>query len=446
MPRTEAIPDLCIIGASEAGLAACLGAVALGLSCVLVDDGDPSGLDNPDLLLATLAHAAAEPAGRVEAWRSVRKALAQAAPERRHARFAAMNVRIVRGIARFGDATTLLSGGETIRARRFFIATGGVQPGWDSVEALPPEARPSITDLARLDDAPRDMLVVGGGPRAVSAAQSLARLGTRVTLAAPTLLPGFDPELAAPLVAGLRRDGVQLRSTLLQAAHPAPGGITARFADGTGMVASHLLLAEDGRPALKALDLERAGVAREDGSLVLDAGLRTTRRHILAVGRAAGAASSAEGIAQAGHALRAAFLPVPQRFRAELVPSVTATQPQIATVGRVMEGTGALVWRWPLEQTGGGALFGTSEGQIKVTTDRRGRILHAGLVGPQVRDLVPFWTLALSRGLTLGQLAGMAVPVPSLSEAVRSIAVQDLGRRLGSPWVRRMLQAARWLG
>lgn len=446
MSGTEAVADLCVIGGSEAGLAACLGAVALGLTCVLVDDGDPSGLGNPDLALAALANAAADPSRHADAWEAVANALARAAPERRHARFGAMNVRLIRGCGRFGDGGALMVDGLAIRARRIFIATGGRQPAWRLTEGLLPGTRLSISDLGRLERSPRDILVVGGGPQAVSAAQSLARLGSRVTLAVGAVLPGFDPELTAPLVSQLRRDGVTFRTGHLQVARAVDGGVEAQLSDGPPLTAARLLLAEEGRPALDGLDLARVGLMQNRESLVLDAGLRTSRRHIHAIGRAAGAASTAEGVAQAGHALRAAFLRIPGRFRGELVPVATATEPQIGAVGRSSDAGEGRSWRWPLAQTGGAALLGLEGGEVKVSTDRRGRVIAAGLVGTDVRELLPFWSLAVTQGLTLAQLGQVAVPTPSRSESIRTIALQDLGQRLRSPWLRRALTAARWFG
>ena len=446
MSSPQVDPDLCVIGGSEAGLAACLGAVALGLSCVLVDDGDPSGLTNPDLALVALADATAEPECHAEAWPRVAGALSRAAPDRRHARFAALNVRLVRGTGRFIDGATLRAGDQIIRARRFFIATGGRQPAWRLTAALPTGRRLVIADLARLEQPPRDVLIVGGGMQAISAAQSLARLGSRVTLAADALLPDLDPELVAPLKARLRQDGVTMLPGHLQMVRDVAGRAEATLSTGTQITATRLLLADESRPALQALDVGNAGLSMNGDNLRLDAGLRTSRRHILAIGRAAGARSSQAGVAQAGHALRSAFLPLPTRFKAPLVALVTATHPQIASVGRPCASGEGRVWRAPLAHTGGAALSGDTDGQIKVWTDRRGRVCGAGLVGSNVRDLIPFWTLTVARGLTLAQVGEVVPPTPSLSESIRAIAVQDLARRLGTPMVRRVVRAARWFG
>ncbi|MDX7950674.1 FAD-dependent oxidoreductase [Lichenihabitans sp. Uapishka_5] len=446
MSSTQDRPDLCVIGASEAGLAACLGAVALGLSCVLVDDGDQSGYRNPDLTLAMLARAAADPARHAAAWTGLAQALAAAAPDRSHARFGALNVRLLRGRARFIDAATLQVGDATLRARRVFIATGGIQPSHRLAAGLPQGACLTVADVGQWRERPRAVLVVGGGLEALSIAQSLARLGSRVTLMSDALLPDVDPELAAPLLAQLRQDGVTIVPGPLQGVEASPGGVEARLPDGTSIEATHLILAEAWRPALEALDLARAGVATNAQGLVLDAGLRTSRRTILAIGRAAGAGSSPEGIMQAGHALKTAFTPVPGRLRPECVPVVSATLPEIATVGRLPAAAAARIWRWPLSQTGGALLAVDRDGSLKVVTDRHGRILWVGLVGSEVRELISFWSLAIARNLTLADLGDVLAPLPSRSEAHRAIVVQEIGRRLASPWVRRALNVMRRLG
>lgn len=438
MASADTNPDLCVIGASEAGLAVCLGAVALGVSCCLVDDGEPDGLRNPDLALATLARAANHE-DRESAWLSVARALARAAAERRHARFAALNIRILRGTARFLDPATLDCAGTRITARRFVIATGGCQPSWRLAESLGPGVRLSVADLCRVRTTPAAVLVVGGSAEAVAAAQSLARLGSRVTLAIDPLLPGFDPELATRLDPQLRRDGLSILDARLQLVRPRSGGASATFSNGATIDTPHLLLAEAPRPAVEALDPTQASLALCNGTLKLDASLRTSKPHIFAVGRAAGARSTAEGVAQAGHVLRAALTPVPGRLKPEAMPLVTATRPEIAQVGRLDGGAGTRVFRTPLSSPEPGA----AGSLLKVVTDRRGRVIGAGLVGREVRDLLPFWSLAVSRGLTLADLGDVVPPSPSASESLRAIVVQDLARRLSSPWARHALRVMR---
>lgn len=440
MASAKTSPDLCVIGASEAGLAVCLGAVALGATCWLVDDGASDGLRNPDLALATLARVATSDSDT--AWQTLARALAGAAAERRHARFAALNVRILRGTASFLDPKILDCGDTRVTARRFVVATGGFQPSWRLADGLAPGVRLSVADLCRLRKTPAAVLVVGGGAEAVAAAQSLARLGSRVTLATAAVLPDLDPELVARLKPHLHRDGISIVDATLHLVRPSRLGAVAAFSNGLTLEVPHLLLAETPHPALAALEPAKAGLTLAGRGLTLDLTLRTSKPHIFAVGRAAGARSTAEGVAQAGMVLRAALTPLPGRLKPALTPLVAATRPEIAQVGRLGRRDGDRAFRTPLPSAGGDA----TGGMLKVVTDRRGRVVGAGLIGPDVREMLPFWSLAVARGLTLADLGDVVAPTASVSESLRAIAIQDLARRLASPWVRQGLRMVRRLG
>ncbi|MBE7219968.1 MAG: NAD(P)/FAD-dependent oxidoreductase, partial [Caulobacteraceae bacterium] len=406
----------------------------------LIDDGESDGTRNPDVALATLARLAAASGKGSEIGPALSRSLAAAAAERRLARFAAMNIRILRGMGRFLDAATVAVGDERVKARRFVIATGGRQPSWRWAEDLASGVRLSLADLCRLRTAPEAVLVLGGSAEAVSAAQSLARLGSRVTLVAEALLPGYDPELLGRLEPRLRRDGIAVLRGTLERAQATPSGALATLSDGTTLTVPHLLFAEAPHPALAPLDPERAGLALRDGALVLDAALRTSKPHIFAVGRVAGARSTAEGTAQAAHVLRAALMPVAGRLKPEMVPLVAVTRPEIAQVGRLVADAGTRAFRTPLPSHADEA-----GGLLKVVVDRRGRIIGAGLAGSGAPDLLPFWSLAIARGLTLTDLRDAIPPSPSAAESLRAIVVQDLAWRLASPWVRHALRVARRL-
>ncbi|MCW6510636.1 FAD-dependent oxidoreductase [Lichenifustis flavocetrariae] len=455
-PPTD--PDLCVIGASEAGRAAAIGAIALGLTVTMVDDGDPSGMDNPDLLIEVLRRAteyrdglsSGAPIDQAEVWRRVERTLARAAAERSHARLAAMNIRIVRGSAKFADATSITAAGMTIRARRIFIASGSLVS--QRAEA-PPELPGSLTmdSLRRMPCLPHHLLILGGDHEAVSVAQALSGLGSQVTVLADPLLPDFDPELTAPLLAQLVRRGIRLVEGPLSRIRQAEDEVAVEMTDGNVVTGSHILRLDRSLPDITAYAPDRAGISHGNGTPLLNHTLRTTNSRVYAVGLAAGAKSAAMARAQAAVALRAAFLRQPARMRPETLATVTATEPRIATIGLSDKEAAArgpiTVWRWPFAETGAGmAGDRTAVGHLKVVADRRGRILGVGMVGDGVAESIPFWSLAVAQGLDLADLADVALPSPSWSDASRAIALSHAAGRLRNPWVKRALRILRWLG
>jgi pyruvate/2-oxoglutarate dehydrogenase complex dihydrolipoamide dehydrogenase (E3) component len=65
-------------------------------------------------------------------------------------------------------------------------------------------------------------------------------------------------------------------------------------------------------------------------------------------------------------------------------------------------------------------LAGESEGHVKIITDAQDRLLGAGIVGGQARELIGIFGFALSLRLRAADLKGFIPASPSLTETSRS--------------------------
>ena len=119
---------------------------------------------------------------------------------------------MVQAYGQFIDAQTLQAGEQTIRAKRFVIATGSsayIPPirGLSSITYLTNET------LFELDKKPAHLMILGAGSIGVEMAQAFARLGSQVTLieSAQRILGREDSELTATIEAQLVADGVDIK-------------------------------------------------------------------------------------------------------------------------------------------------------------------------------------------------------------------------------------------
>jgi pyruvate/2-oxoglutarate dehydrogenase complex dihydrolipoamide dehydrogenase (E3) component len=87
-----------------------------------------------------------------------------------------------------------------------------------------------------------------------------------------------------------------------------------------------------------------------------------------------------------------------------------------------------------------------AEGLVKVVTTGRGRILGAGIAGSGAGELILPWTLAIASGMTVGSLAGVIVPYPTMSEASKRAAGRFFEPSLFGPGVRRLVRLLSRLG
>src|SRR4051794_26411985 len=205
--------DICVIGAGSAGLSVAAGAAQLGVATVLIERGVMGGdcLNTgcvPSKALIAAAKAAhvwqrsaalgvAYEKPRVDpaAVRAhVHGVIEAIAPIDSEERFTGLGVRVLRTEARFTGPDAVEAGGDTIRARRFVVATGSraALPPIPGLAEAPHFTNESIFELA---ETPAHLLVIGGGPIGIELAQAHRRLGARVTvLEAAKLLPKDDAE------------------------------------------------------------------------------------------------------------------------------------------------------------------------------------------------------------------------------------------------------------
>ena len=347
-------PDLCIIGASSAGLSIAATGALLGISVVLITS-DAMGTDEPDLAAAALiasanrAHAVRSgvafgigrnrnepdidyPAVR----RRMREVIASQNSMVSFDRYRAMGVRVVESAAHFTDAETVAAGNLVIKARRFMIATGSrpaipAIPGLEEIAYLTDE---TIFDLAEM---PSRLVVVGGGATGIAMAQAFRRLGAEVTLIASQdrLLAEEDPELTAIVERCLREEGiaVQLGSEINRFETRPDGGIAAVLAEGGGAVVegSHLLIAGGRMHAIESLGLEAGKIRASASGILVNRRMRSSnsrglrrgprqrriapRRGLFTRGDAASQRRLSQRGPRAAGALRSAARPADRPFR-----------------------------------------------------------------------------------------------------------------------------------
>lgn len=465
-------PDVCIVGGGSAGLVVAAGAAQLGLDVVLIEralmGGDclNYGCVPSKALIAAAKAAQAQRNGAIFGIAPVEPAvdfgkvmdhvagvIAAIAPNDSVERFEKLGVRVLQEEARFTGRTELQAGSHRIRSKRIVLATG---------------SRPSLPPLPGLADAPHftnetlfanrvlpsHLVVLGGGPIGLEMAQAFRRLGARVTvLEASTCLAKDDPELAAIVVARLRREGVQLHEkTKVARIERTAGGIAAVLEDGRRIEGSHLLIATGRVPTVDGLDLDKAGVAHDRRGITVGDSLRTSNRNVWAIGDCNGRYAFTH---MAGHEaslfIRGALFRAPARLDPSIVPWTTYTDPELAQVGlnerdaRARHGDGIRVLRWTFAENDRAQAERETEGLVKVVTDRRGRVLGAGIAGPQAGELIQSWCLALSGRLKISTLASLVPPYPTLGETAKRAAGSYYTETLFGPRMRLLVRfLARW--
>ena len=355
---------------------------------------------------------------------------------------AAEGIDVIDGAARFTGPSQVEVEGRTLTARRFLICTGASPvappiPGLDSVGFNTYE---TVWDMEAL---PASLAVVGAGAVGCELAQAFARLGSQVTLveAAQRILPQEDEDASEVICKQFAKEGVRvLTGDTVNAVSPVGEGgarIQLELAEGRSVDADTLLVAAGRRANTDDLGLDEAGVAHGPEGIRVDRYLRTTAKGVYAAGDVTGGPQFTHYAGWQGFlAVRNAFLPSKARAVLDRVPRAIFTDPEVAQTGLTEAeakdrlGGRVTVSRWPLEEVDRALTDGEADGFVKVVHDGKGAILGATIVAPRAGEMIHEWTLAMEKGIKLGDMARSMHVYPTYSMASQNLALRVQSRRL----------------
>lgn len=350
-------------------------------------------------------------------------------------------MRVVRGRAELIAPGQVHVDGRDVTAQHVILATAATAaippvPGLDTIGALTNES------VFLLERRPERLAVVGGGAIGCELAQAFARLGTRVTVieAAERLLPLEDPDASAAIASALALDCVDVRVGVRLDQATADG--TDRhlhLADGADIAADQVLVATGRRPVTSGLGLERVGVEVDSaGRIVVGDTCATNIAGVWAVGDVTPFGGFTHvaghmGFVAATNATRTNRLRSAAKVDRRVVPRVTFTDPEVASVG-VTEaeaaGTGARVAEVRFAHVDRAITSARENGFVKLIAGPRpllrslggGQLLGATIVGPRAGEMIGEVALAMRTKMFTGRLAQTIHAYPTWSMAIQQAA------------------------
>ncbi|RBY93239.1 NAD(P)H-quinone dehydrogenase [Blastococcus sp. TF02A-30] len=373
------------------------------------------------------------------------KHLAMAQSADIHARLEAEGVRIVAGSARLSDElrglaahrVQVLDGDgavtEELEGDVVLIATGAdprVLPGAEPDHQRILDWR-DVYDLAEM---PEHLVVVGSGVTGAEFASGYLEAGVPVTLVSSRdrVLPGEDSDAAEVLEEVFQSRGGKLERGRAAGVRRSEKGVVVELTDGRTVEGSHALMTVGTVPNTAGLNLEQCGVAvTESGHVVVDRVSRTSVPGIYAAGDVTGVFQLASVAAMQGriamwHALGEAVQPI----KLKTVAANVFTHPEIATVGvqekSLPDESDVDVVRLPLSTNARAKMGDLHDGFVKLFARRSTGVVMGGVVvAPGASELILPLALAVTKGLTVADLAQTFAIYPSLSGSIT-----EAGRRL----------------
>jgi dihydrolipoamide dehydrogenase len=341
-------------------------------------------------------------------------------------------VQVVRGEARFTGPNMLAVAGDegttTVSFDHAIVAAGSRSVELAGVPHDDPRVMDS-TGALDLAEIPERLLVIGGGIIGLEMATVYDALGSRVTVVElmDGLIPGADRDIVKPLherISG-RYEAIHL-ATRVEQVEAREDGLHVTFSGEVEEGLFDRVLVAVGRiPNGAGLGLDKAGVHVDDrGFVPVDEQQRTNVAHILAVGDVVGQPMLAHKATAEGHVAAEVIAGEASVFDARGIPSVAYTEPEVAWVGlteteAAEQGIAYEKSSFPWAASGRALSVDGASGLTKLLHDKdTGRVLGAGIVGPNAGELLAEVGLALEMGADVGDLALTIHAHPTLSETV----------------------------
>ncbi|WP_370263008.1 FAD-dependent oxidoreductase [Limnobacter sp.] len=354
-------------------------------------------------------------------------------------RYTKLGVDVVQGHAKLIDPWTVEikhPDGKTSKLTgRSIVIAAGAQP---FIPPLPGIEQAGVLtsdtlwhELAQRDQAPKRLVVLGGGPIGCELAQSFARLGSQVTQVemAPRIMLREDEEVSRMASESLTQDGVQILTQHKALRFEQRNGEKLLVVEHQGQekqIAYDDVICAVGRVArLKGYGLEDLGI-ETNRTVVTNEYLETLYPNIFACGDVAGPYQFTHTAAhQAWYAAVNALFGQFKKFKADysVIPWATFTDPEVARVGineqeAKEQGIAYEVTRYGIDDLDRAIADSDAHGLVKVlTVPGKDKILGVTMVGVHAGDLMAEFVLAMKHGLGLNKILGTIHTYPTLAEA-----------------------------
>ena len=264
------------------------------------------------------------------------------------------------------------------------------------------------------------------------------------------LLPQEDADVAAALQEILEEEGIRFSL--------GARGVRVRTGEGRKVVtleddsevAGHEIFVATGRhPNTEGLDLDRAGVETVEQAVRVDSRLKTTADGVWAAGDVTGGPQfthMADVMARA--VLQNSIFPFKKKVDYGNIPRVTYTDPEVAHIGMSQEegeGRGGTTFSYPFQDLDRAIVDGETKGFVKITADRKGRIMGATILGHGAGELLMPLVLAKTNGISLSKISGTVFPYPTRVEGVKRAADAYQRTRLDGTGGKILKKVVSWL-
>jgi NAD(P) transhydrogenase len=294
--------------------------------------------------------------------------------------------------------------------------------------------------LHRLEEVPRDLIVVGAGIIGLEYASMFAALGVKVTLLdqRPILLDFVDREIVESLCFQLRQLGSVFRlgeKVVSVGFDQERDRVFAKLESGKNIHGQGLLYTVGRQANSDLMNIDAAGLSSDArGKLVTNEHFQTAVPHIYAAGDVIGFPALASTSMEQGRLASCHMFGRPGKMPPNLIPYGVYTIPEISMVGRTEEQL--TKEKVPYEvglaryaELAKGQMLGDDQGLLKLLFDPDSlKLLGIHVIGDRAAEIVHIGQAVLALGGTLEYFRDTVFNYPTLAEAYKVAALDGLNK------------------
>ncbi len=444
--------DVIVIGLGPAGMAVCAMASEMGLNVCAVEKRNPGGecMNVGCIPSKAIIKIANTTPSMKRPFEHIQKHLSFIREKKISGMISKAKTYLQRGAAEFVDSHTVKVGDEKITAKRIFIATG-TKPAIPPIKGIDETDCLTNENLFDLNEIPASMTIIGGGAIGSEMAEAFSKMGCKCTIVhnGRHLLPQAEASAAEELEAAFKKQGIDVyNSESVTGIEKKDNRIILSIGSGKTISSEKLLIAAGRKYDFSELKLEKAGVIYTRNGIKTDKYLRTSQKHIYAVGDCNGNFLLSHAAMHQGMiALMNALSPRPFKkdFKKFPVPWTVFTTPEISAVGMSEEELQAKKMKYEVIEAGyrdyGAAIAeDVPEGYVKVFASKYGKIYGASIVGKNSGELVNEWAAAIQNNIGLYKMMMTMHSFPTMGFLSKRIAEIWMMNRVRSNFVKRMVR------
>ncbi len=326
-----------------------------------------------------------------------------------------------------------------IKASHIILATGARSK---ELPSLKPDGKKIIgyREAMTLSEQPSSMVIVGSGAIGSEFANFYQAIGTDVTLVEflPRLVPNEDEEISKQLERSFKKLKMKILADSEVVSVDISGKeclVEIKTPKGIETLETEIVMSAVGVTTnIEGIGLEKAGVKKENGKVVVDEFYRTSVDGIYAIGDivpgpALAHVASSEGIICVEKIAGRNVEPLDYKN----IPACTYTSPEIASCGLTEAaareaGYEVRVGKFPFTASGKASASGSKDGFIKlIFDDAYGELLGAHMIGENVTEMISEIVLARKLETTAQEIIKAVHPHPTMSEAIMEAAAAAYG-------------------